>query len=76
MGSSEHLHCQIWGQVGLAILKSQHGGGPLRFESPAISQKSVLARELLAISVRIGAAGDVATQIASDSRPRVEGHQV
>ena len=44
------------------------------FESAAISQNFAPTRELVAISVRGGAAGDVATQIASDLRPRVEGH--
>ena len=39
-----------------------------------MSQNFVPAREMIAISVQVEAAGDVATQIASDLRPRVEGH--
>ena len=42
----------------------RRGGLGLRFSN----------RELVAISVRVEAAGDVAAQIASDLRPRVEGH--
>ena len=36
-----------------------------------MSQNFVPARELVAILLRVEAAGDVATQIASDLRPRV-----
>ena len=58
----------IWGRVGLAILRS------LRSESAAATKDSIPARESLAISVEVGVAGDVATQIDSDLQPRVEGH--
>ena len=50
------------------------GSGPLRFKCAAISQKlhslSGIARDFGAEG---GATGDVATQIASDLRPRAEG---
>ena len=55
-------------------LRPAAGWGRLRFESAAVSQNFVPTRELVAISVRVEVAGDVATQIASDLRPRVEGH--
>ena len=60
---------------GLGLRFSNRSGlRRLRFESVAISQNFIPTQESAAISVRVEAAGDVATQIASDLRPRVEGH--
>ena len=70
VGSSDHLKCR----GGLACdSQIAAGGGRLQYESAARSRKKFPARELLAISVRFEAASEVATQIASDLRPRVEG---
>ena len=53
----------VQGRLGLAILKSHQAS---RFNQQPYAKNSVPAQESLAISVLVGGAGDVATQIASD----------